>query len=587
MSTTHDLDHARDRDLDDDDRARRARESGPAPGRIARTDALRGGSPRPSGIVARKADGNNGVHDHAEQSLGTAASSSGSALPAPIQRKFEQSLGADLSGVRVHTGSESAAAAKSVSAKAYTVGQDVHFGAGHYDPSSATGERLLAHEVAHTVQQSGGAAARKAQFKLEVSTPGDHHEVEADRAADAMVIGDAASVAGTATAGPSRKVMREGEPKAGGGPDVDVGSKITIAKVEFGPQEAGPVEISLELSGDILVQSVSGGAEEGGGEPAEGGEPGGRGEKAGGGEPAGGGEKASGGEEHHEGKTKIEGGGAYDTQTGGVGVRGKIAHEFGSKILGMETEVEGGAEITSTHGKVGVGITLSTDLGPVKVKVSPVEFDIVKWEEGEEPEIACLELSGTAEIPGWSYTAGGKTYQLKASPTVAVSIAPNKEKIAEWLLEKLGEEAAADVALAASLIAGGVLTIGTAIYQIATSDEIPNRMDAAVGKCKKYCHGWVAGAQGISGGSAAGHAAGAKWLEDMKAKFPPAIVKQKVAESDLYHTAWNIAWPQIKEGAIAAYWKEHWLEHKIYGDEGCGGGFHVLKMCLDAPNVDG
>ena len=213
MNATHDLDHARD--LDDDDRARRERDGGPAPGRVARTDALRGGSPRPSGIVARKAEGTNGVHDHAEASLGAAASSSGSALPAPIQRKFEQSLGADLSGVRVHTGSASATAARSVSAKAYTVGQDVHFGAGHYDPSSAAGQRLLAHEVAHTVQQAGGAAARTPQFKLEVSTPGNHHEVEADRAADAMVAGAPATVTAAGN-GAARSMIQRYDDGSGG-----------------------------------------------------------------------------------------------------------------------------------------------------------------------------------------------------------------------------------------------------------------------------------------------------------------------------------------------------------------------------------
>ena len=204
MDATHDLDHAdvaHAHDLDADPaRARRDAEAARAPGRRTRTDGLQGGGPRASGIVARKADGGNGVHAHAEDALAATAASSGSPLPGQVQRQFEQSLGADLSGVRVHTGSASAHAAKSVSAKAYTVGQDVHFGAGHYDPSSAAGQRLLAHEVAHTVQQAGGAVARKAQFKLDVSTPGDHHELEADRAADAMVSGRSFAVsAGNST----------------------------------------------------------------------------------------------------------------------------------------------------------------------------------------------------------------------------------------------------------------------------------------------------------------------------------------------------------------------------------------------------
>jgi hypothetical protein len=159
-------------------------------------------NPIESGIVMRKARDANGVADGAEAAVGAASASAGSALPGPLMRKFESSLGADLSSVRVHTGGESATAASAVGARAYTIGQDIHFGAGQYDPSSAGGQHLLAHEVAHTVQQRGGAPTR--QNKLEVSQPHDAHEHEADRAADAMVSGAPAFVTSAAIA-PARK----------------------------------------------------------------------------------------------------------------------------------------------------------------------------------------------------------------------------------------------------------------------------------------------------------------------------------------------------------------------------------------------
>lgn len=147
-----------------------------------------------SGLVQRRARDANGVAEGAEHAVSVASSSSGSPLPDTLMRKFESSLGADLSGVRVHTGGDSERAADAVGAKAYTMGNDIHFGASHYDPSSSGGQHLLAHEVAHTVQQSGGA--QRMQFKLEVSSPGDSLEHEADRAADAMVSGGAATVSG-------------------------------------------------------------------------------------------------------------------------------------------------------------------------------------------------------------------------------------------------------------------------------------------------------------------------------------------------------------------------------------------------------
>src|SRR5262249_35722289 len=151
-----------------------------------------------SGIhpIARSATGG-GMTDDAASAIARASGSAGSGLPIQLQRKFEASLGVDLSSVRGHTRDASADASRSVSAPAYAMGQDVHFGAGHYDPSSASGEHLLAHEVAHTVQQRGGSVSPK--FQLEVTGPGDACEVEADRAADAMVAGQPFAIGGAGT----------------------------------------------------------------------------------------------------------------------------------------------------------------------------------------------------------------------------------------------------------------------------------------------------------------------------------------------------------------------------------------------------
>jgi hypothetical protein len=55
--------------------------------------------------------------------------------------------------VRLHTGSEAADMAKSITAKAFTTGKDVMFGAGQYSPDSAAGKKLMGHELAHVVQQ--------------------------------------------------------------------------------------------------------------------------------------------------------------------------------------------------------------------------------------------------------------------------------------------------------------------------------------------------------------------------------------------------------------------------------------------------
>jgi hypothetical protein len=68
---------------------------------------------------------------------------------------FESRFGHDFSRVRIHADSIAASAAQSVCANAFTLGSDVVFGAGCYEPKSETGQHLLAHELAHVVQQGG------------------------------------------------------------------------------------------------------------------------------------------------------------------------------------------------------------------------------------------------------------------------------------------------------------------------------------------------------------------------------------------------------------------------------------------------
>ncbi len=166
-------------------------------------------------VLAVCRPGANGVAPNAGEVMAKSAASSGAPLPAALKGKFEQSLGADLGDVRVHTGEGSSAAAQAVGARAYAVGQDIHFAEGQYDPSSRAGEELLAHEVAHTVQQGHGApGVESMQTKLAVSTPGDGMEAEADHAASAMIDGHAARVspdAGAARGVVQRKVGYEFE----------------------------------------------------------------------------------------------------------------------------------------------------------------------------------------------------------------------------------------------------------------------------------------------------------------------------------------------------------------------------------------
>lgn len=80
-------------------------------------------------------------------------SNSGELLPESTRAYFEPRFGQDFSHVRVHQDRQAAESARSVSALAYTVGRDIVFGEGQYAPQTEHGQRLLAHELAHTLQQ--------------------------------------------------------------------------------------------------------------------------------------------------------------------------------------------------------------------------------------------------------------------------------------------------------------------------------------------------------------------------------------------------------------------------------------------------
>ncbi|MEQ9359901.1 eCIS core domain-containing protein [Coleofasciculus chthonoplastes] len=79
----------------------------------------------------------------------------GQSLSEDIREPMEQAFGADFSGVKVHTDSQSDQLNHSIQARAFTTGQDVFFKQGEYNPGSKDGQELLAHELTHVVQQTG------------------------------------------------------------------------------------------------------------------------------------------------------------------------------------------------------------------------------------------------------------------------------------------------------------------------------------------------------------------------------------------------------------------------------------------------
>jgi len=118
------------------------------------------------------------VHSEVQSTIGTTRGG-GTGLDPGVATRMSDTLG-DLSDVRVHTDDTADKLNRSVSARAFATGTDVYFAKGEYNPGSASGDKLIAHELAHVVQQRGSAAGGP----LSVTEPGDAMEREADSVAE-------------------------------------------------------------------------------------------------------------------------------------------------------------------------------------------------------------------------------------------------------------------------------------------------------------------------------------------------------------------------------------------------------------------
>ncbi len=126
-------------------------------------------------------------HDAGNQAVNSMLPKSGSGKPLDpgMREQMEASFGEDFSNVRLHTDAQAAKSAQVLTAQAYTVGQDIVFGKGRYAPNTGVGQRLLAHELGHVVQQRQAAQIDKDTM----SRPGDGCERAADRAAQLALTG--------------------------------------------------------------------------------------------------------------------------------------------------------------------------------------------------------------------------------------------------------------------------------------------------------------------------------------------------------------------------------------------------------------
>jgi hypothetical protein len=114
---------------------------------------------------------------YANRAVSAVLRSNGQPLQTSARAPLEARFGHDFSSVRLHADAAAAESAKELHAAAYTVGNHVVFGSGQYRPQSASGQRILAHELAHVVQQARGGPAPGIERRSAL-------EADADRAVE-------------------------------------------------------------------------------------------------------------------------------------------------------------------------------------------------------------------------------------------------------------------------------------------------------------------------------------------------------------------------------------------------------------------
>jgi hypothetical protein len=137
----------------------------------------------------------------------------GAPLDGATRASMEERLGADFSDVKVHSDARASASAEAVGANAYTVGNEIVFRSGNFDPTTPTGQRTIAHELTHVVQQrSGPVDGTEAPGGIRLSDPGDKFEQAADATAEQVMAAQAATDT-TASATGAATVQRESLPE--------------------------------------------------------------------------------------------------------------------------------------------------------------------------------------------------------------------------------------------------------------------------------------------------------------------------------------------------------------------------------------
>lgn len=110
----------------------------------------------------------------------TASKSSGKYMQPDTQHFMESRMGKDFSDVKIHTGRNAVEMSKNLAARAFTYGSDIYFNENQYQPHTAAGKKLLAHELTHVIQQSGKDGIQRMESEVTTEDTCAGHENDPD-----------------------------------------------------------------------------------------------------------------------------------------------------------------------------------------------------------------------------------------------------------------------------------------------------------------------------------------------------------------------------------------------------------------------
>lgn len=211
----------------------------------------------------QRAVGNAGVTELVEEQPspvhGVVNSGGGTPLAPEVRGDMEARFGGqDFSDVRVHTDGAAHDSAKSVNAQAYTVGSNIVFQRDTFDPSSSSGQHMLAHELTHVVQQrSGPVDGTDTGGGVKVSDPSDRFEREAVANADRLMSQPTPVASAPAAAGPAVQRHADGDGHFPGD-----GHDHSATDASAAPQVQREEEMPEEETAQTYVQRQEGAEEE-------------------------------------------------------------------------------------------------------------------------------------------------------------------------------------------------------------------------------------------------------------------------------------------------------------------------------------